>query len=114
MAASSSSAVTSSPCDAPDERLMLSFMRVPPMSLQPACSRFAPPSSPSFTQEAWMLGMRPSKAMRATEWMSTTSSQVGPGRDRPCRKMGDAMCTKGSGMNSVNPPVRRWISRRTS
>ena len=62
---------------------MLSFMRVPPMSLQPAFSRLAPPSRPSFTHEAWMFGMRPSNAMRATACTSTTSSHVGPGRERP-------------------------------
>ena len=28
-----------------------------------------------------MLGMSPSKAIRATAWTRTTSSQVGPGRD---------------------------------
>ncbi len=84
------------------------------MSLQPACRRVAPPSSPSFTHDAWMLGMRPSNAMRPTACTSTTSSHVGPGRERPWMKMGDAMCTKGSGMNSVNPPVRRCTSRSTS
>ena len=73
------------PCAAPAAREMLSFMSVPPMSLQPASSSLAPPSRPSFTQLAWMFGMSPSNAMRATAWMSTTSSQVGPGRERPCR-----------------------------
>ena len=61
-----------------------------------------------------MLSISPSRAIRPTAWTSTTSSQVGPGRERPCRKIGEAMWTKGSGTNSVKPPVRRWIWRSTS
>ena len=39
---------------------------------------------------------------------------VGPGRDRPRRKIGAPMWTNGSGTNSVMPPVRRWMARSTS
>ena len=38
---------------------------------------------------------------------------VGPGRDAPARYSGEDWCTNGSGTNSVNPPVRSWISRST-
>ncbi len=64
---------------------MLSFISVPPMSLHPASNMRAPPGRPSLTQLAWMFGMSPSKAIRATAWMSTHLVPGRPGRDRPCR-----------------------------
>jgi hypothetical protein len=39
------------------------------------------------------------------------SRKVGPGRDWRLRYIGAAMCTNGSGTNSVNPPVSACRSR---
>src|SRR5262249_15032545 len=71
IAAWSSSGVASWPWAAPLAREMFSSMSVPPRSLQPAARRRAPPSRPSLTHEAWMLGMSPSKAILATACTST-------------------------------------------
>ena len=64
--ASKSAGSISWPWEAPAALEIVSFIRVPPKSLHPAASNLAPPSRPSFTQEAWMLGIRPSRARRAT------------------------------------------------
>ena len=43
------------PCSAPAARVMLSFIKVPPMSLAPAWRHGAAPSRPIFTHEVWMF-----------------------------------------------------------
>ena len=42
---------------APAAREIDSFMSVPPRSFTPAPSSTPAPSGPSFTHDAWMLGM---------------------------------------------------------
>ena len=49
--------------------------------------------------------------MRPTACMSSTSRKVGPRRALPWMKIGVAMCTNGSGTNSVKPPVSFCRSR---
>ena len=48
------------------------------------------------------------KTRRATACISTASRKVGPLRERPFQKNGASIWTKGSGTNSVIPPVRSW------
>ena len=89
----------------PRPREMFSSISVPPRSLQPACSTWRAPATPVFTHDTWTLSIQPRYAMRPTACISSTSRNVGPGRALPCRKIGVAMCTNGSGTNSVKPPV---------
>ena len=72
---------------------------------RPACSACRRRPTPVFTHDTWMLSIQPRYAMRPTACMSSTSRNVGPLRAFFCRKIGVAMCTNGSGTNSVNPPV---------
>jgi hypothetical protein len=53
----------------------------------------------------WMLVMKGSNTMRATACIMIASCRVGPRLALPVRKSGASMCTKGSGTNSVMPPV---------
>jgi hypothetical protein len=53
----------------------------------------------------WMLVMKGSSTMRATACIIIASCRVGPRLALPVRKSGASMCTKGSGTNSVMPPV---------
>ena len=67
----------------PAALVMLSLMREPPMSLQPAASRPAARSGPIFTHDAWMFGSAIPSARRATACISTHSRSVGPRRAIP-------------------------------
>src|SRR5262249_56375679 len=64
-----------------------------------------------FPQDVWMLEISGCRASRPTECMSTASRNVGPGRAMPRRYIGASMWTKGSGTNSVKPPVSACKSR---
>ena len=61
-----------------------------------------------------MLVIAGCSTSRATECMITASRKVGPRRARPWRYIGASMCTKGSGTNSVKPPVSTCRSRSAS
>src|SRR5450631_4033969 len=90
---------------------MLSFINVPPRSLAPDFRQTAAPAGPIFTQDVWMLEISGCRANRPTECMITASRNVGPGRAMPRRYIGASMWTKGSGTNSVKPPVSACKSR---
>ena len=86
-------------------------MSVPPRSLAPACRSWRAPSMPHFTHDACTLSMEPRYAIRPTACINSTSRNVGPVRALCCKKIGVAMCTNGSGTNSVKPPVSDWSAR---
>ena len=69
------------------------------------------PLMPHFTHEACTLGIVSRYAIRPTACINSTSRKVGPRRALPWMKIGVAMCTKGSGTNSVKPPVSFCRSR---
>ena len=86
---------------------MLSLISVPPRSLTPAVSRTWDMRDPSFTQDAWILGIQLFNMIRAIACTLTTSMPVGPDltfSTRFCMNMGASVCTKLSGTNSVIPP----------
>ena len=104
----------SCPCMAPAEVEMLSLISVPPRSFTPAVRRSWDIRLPSFTQDAWMLGIQLLSMIRAMAWTLITSMPVGPERTLstvPLRYMGASEATKLSGTNSVKPPVCCWMSR---
>ena len=83
--ARSCATVRAEPCSDPAIREMVSSISVPPRSLQPPLSIASVPSSPSFTQEHWMLAIRPCSSSRAIACTARFSRQVGPGRAMPAR-----------------------------
>ncbi len=99
-------------CD-PAIRLIVSSISVPPRSLTPPASITRQASSPSLTQEHWMLPIAPCSSSRDTACTARFSRSVGPGRARPARYIGELACTNGSSTNSVKPPVCSWIPRIT-
>ena len=99
---------------APAEVEMLSLISVPPRSLTPAVSSSWDIRLPSFTQDAWMLGIQLLSIMRAMAWTFITSIPDGPERTPstvPRRYIGASELTKLKGTNSVKPPVLCWMSR---
>ena len=66
-------------------RLIVSSIRVPPMSLAPPRSTSRQSSPLSFTQEHWMLLMAPCSISRDSAWTARFSRRVGPGRASPAR-----------------------------
>ena len=79
------SSVRAEPLSEPAIREMVSSISVPPRSLQPPWSIATVPSSPSFTQEHWMLSIRPCSSSRDMACTTRFSRQVGPGRAMPAR-----------------------------
>ena len=72
------------------------------------------PPAPSSPRTSGCLVISGCRASRATECMSTASRNVGPERAMPRRYIGASMWTKGSGTNSVKPPVSACRSRSAS
>ena len=81
----SSATVLAEPCSEPAIREMVSSISVPPTSLAPARSIARVPSTPSLTQEVWMLRIRPCSRIRAIACTARLSRRVGPGRATPAR-----------------------------
>src|SRR5207249_6240728 len=69
---------------------------------------------PSFTHDAWMLGIEPPSITRASACILTTSRPVAPGRTPGTRRLayiGASEWMSESGTNSVKPPVPYWMAR---
>ena len=80
-----------------------SLMRVPMKSLQPALRQNCAKFGPSFTHEAWRLGIPLLNMMRETAYILTTSALVAPLGEHPAR----------AAYGTSVPPRRRTRAGRT-